>query len=129
MVPYDFPMGRPMFNRDNSSAMARLPPASLLPLGLGLRGMGGSGINNYNGFLPHNFGNRGSGSYTQQSNLTNSYLPSEREQSVEVEAMLSLNRSMPAPAAQRMPSSPLAHPSNRMDSGHNIQQPRFNYSK
>jgi len=123
MVPYDFPMGRSMFNRDNSSAMARLPPESLLPLGLGLRGMGGSGISNYNGFLPHNFVNRGSGSYTQQSNLTNSYLPSEREQSIEVEAMLSLNRSMPSPAAQRMPSS------NRMDSGHNPQQPRFNYSK
>lgn len=148
MVPHDYPTSRLNLNPDNSIPISRLPAEALFPRESRLIDSIRDGSSKYSGNT-----SKSSVAYSSQypfsqlsSHLSNSYFLSDRVPSVEVEAMLSLNRSMPSPSAgQRMASassmqddarisSVRAHATRsvrldrKIDSGSNAQQSRFSAS-
>lgn len=113
MVPHDYPVSQVNLSRDSALTMSGLSAEAILPFSRGSRLVEGiRDSSKYSVNVPNNFVYRDHYPYSQMSSiLPNSYLPAERVPSVEVEAMLSLNRSMPSPAAVQ----PMASTSSMQD--------------
>jgi hypothetical protein len=146
MVPHNYPTSRLNLNPDNSIPMSRIPTEALYPFARESRLIDGirEGSSKYTGNTSKSsVAFRSQYPFSQLSgHLSKSYLPSERVPSVEAEAMLSLNRSMPSPSAGQplavqddaRISSVRSHGSRSMrldmknGGGSNTQQPRYSTS-
>ena len=150
MVPHDYPTSRLNLNPDNSIPISRVPAEALFPSPRESRIIDGirDDSSKYSGNTSKSsVAYRNHYPFSQlSSHLSNSYFLSERVPSVEVEAMLSLNRSMPSPSAgQRMASASSIQDDARISSvrshatrsvrldrnndvGSNVQQSRFSAS-